>query len=741
MKQMILQRIVGRFIFGAAISLSATSAFGYSPNDVIATYAGNGTSGYSGDGGPAVSATLNTPSDIAVDSAGNLYISDPGSSTIRKVSTSGIITTIAGTGVAGYNGDGILASTAQLNNARGITFDSADDLYIADTANNRIRKITFSTGLISTVAGTGANGCSDNLAEQAVFSGPVGVALDSTGILYISDTGNHIVRKLSGGMVTSIGGTCSQPQSVYESPQGLVTDSAGNVYVDVTGQYSFVLKYDSSGNGTQFAGNGSNGNTGDGSAANSSGVTIYQPYGIARDTVGNIFIGSGSVVRVVTPDGIIHTSAGNGTNGSSGDGSLATSAELKLAQGLAVNSAGRLFIVDQSAFSVRIVGPVAPVIVNIVGDGIAATDDGVVSADGRINCPGTCGANYVSEMPVVFKANPASPDLIYQWSQASCDGKPLCDVVPVSVSPTALSARFTTRYIKTALGGTVGPTLDGPFALTFDADGNMFFSETGDCVVKKLSVANQLTVLAGNGICGNLGDGMPGVEAELNNPEGVVVDASGNVFIQDTGNGLIRKVTADGILHTYASGLYGGGNSPALFFDANGSLYTLGSATTVVRIVNGAAQPFLTVPSSDETSLDGLAMWNAHDVVIYGVGGGYAAFTYETSQGFIPASESFRFEPEVPADLVIDGAGLQYNEFADCRLFAHDFLSTSSVGITLVGPGCSYTGDNGPANLATLNNAVGLAFDHAGRLTIADFGNNAIRVVFPDAIFTSEFEN
>jgi sugar lactone lactonase YvrE len=735
------QLISRRFFSGSGICaialFLAPCAFGYSPNDVIATYAGNGTSGYSGDGGPAAAATLNTPSDIAVDSAGNLYISDPGSSTIRKVSTSGIITTIAGTGVAGYNGDGILASTAQLNNARGITFDSADDLYIADTANNRIRKITFSTGLISTVAGTGANGCGDNLAAQAVFSGPVGVALDPSGILYISDTGNHIVRKLSGGMVTSIGGTCSQPQSVYESPQGLVTDSAGNVYVDVTGLYSFVLKFDSSGNATQFAGNGTNGNTGDGSAANSAGVTIYQPYGIARDAVGNIFIGSGTVVRVVTPDGIIHTSAGNGTNGSSGDGSLATSAELKLAQGLAVNAAGRLFVVDQPGLDVRIVGPVAPLLVKTAGNGLSAYL--IISADNRINCS-SCGANYVQGMPVILSAVSVTRyvDSLYQWSGACQGSANPCTVIAQAGTNTAV-ARLTPWYIQTVAGrGATSTQLMNPLGLALASNGNLYFSETGDCVVRMLS-SGRLTTIAGNGVCGDIGDGMSATEAELNFPEGLAVDSEGNLYIQDGGNAKLRKVTTDGILHTLSANIVET-QAPGLVVDMTDTVYVIGNGNTIVEAApTGTISIFATVdPSFGQ--LEGLAVENSGELVA----GVSANSSQDTSNIFAVTSadaDNWIYIGAIAQGVI--GHTLNYGFASSDRATTYFVLDCAiDFAIRAIVPTTCSGYSDAPliANTAAVNDPAGIVIANRTRLYVADSGNNAVRVIYADAIFSGDMD-
>ena len=164
---------------------------------IITTVAGNGTAGFSGDGGAATSAEFNLPDGLVVDSAGNIYISDHNNQRIRKVTAStGKIATIAGNGTAGYSGDGGAATSAELNGPGGLALNAAGDLYIGDFSNNRVRKIVAATGIISTVAGTGVGGYSGDgaAATKAELSGPSGIALDKAGNLYIPDFGNNRIR-------------------------------------------------------------------------------------------------------------------------------------------------------------------------------------------------------------------------------------------------------------------------------------------------------------------------------------------------------------------------------------------------------------------------------------------------------------------------------------------------------------------------------------------------------------------
>lgn len=730
-------RCASAWLATLGLAMCAT-AQAYNTNDIIATYAGNATQGYSGDGGAAVAAMLNEPALMAVDAAGNVYVSDIASHTIRKISTSGIITTIAGTGTAGYNGDGIPATTAQLNTPSGLAFDTAGNLYVADSSNERIRMIAAGTGIISTIAGTGAAGCNNSVAGSATFFGPIGLAFDGTGTLYISELGNKVVRKLSAGSVSAFAGVCGT--SGFQLPWGVATDGAGNVYVaDDAGKR--VYKVDHNGNQAVFAGNGAGGNMGDGSLATAPGTTLSDPLSVTIDSAGDVYIASGTVVRVVTPDGIIHTAVGSGPVGNAGDGGLATNANLNGVAGLVMNAAGRLFIADELSSVVRIVGPASPVTMTVVGDGFTPSSDNVRSADGRIACPGTCGANYVRGMPVIFDVAPTSPDFLYQWSGAACAINAACTLVPQTAVPTAVTARFTPWYIDTLLGGTKGPTLQAPFALTFDAQDNMYFTETGDCVVRRRSATGVLTTIAGNGVCGNIGDGMPATQGELSDPLGVAVDAAGAVYIHDTGNGDIRKVAADGVLRNLVTNAYSGFISPALVVDSAGDLFTVGSNTTVVRITpDGSTNPFAEVADGKTTFVTGLASANGGNLVASGTYQNHPAFTYISAQGVKFTSFYYPDTNPAPIGVAVNRLGVQFNEFSTCEIYTTITTNLLVAGYEATAYGCGYDGDGGPASAANLNDAVGLAFDSKGYLYVADTGNNAIRKIYPDAIFTGTME-
>ena len=272
-----------------SVAVSGTGPFTYQwqfngtnlPNNIITTVAGKSTSGFSGDGGAATNASLNHASGVAFDASGNLYIADEANYRIRKVTTNGIITTVAGNGISGYSGDGGAATNASLCNPPRMTFDSSRNLYIDDQCNNRIRKVD-ANGTITTVVGNGtaAYAGDGGLAFNASLSNPDGIAFDAFGNLFIADTYNHRIRKVdANGIITTVA-------AIGES-FGVAFDASGNLYFSdyVSG---LIRKVNTNGIITTVAGNGISGYSGDGGAANNAGVGY--PISVAFDVSGNLYI-------------------------------------------------------------------------------------------------------------------------------------------------------------------------------------------------------------------------------------------------------------------------------------------------------------------------------------------------------------------------------------------------------------------------------------------------------------------
>lgn len=322
----------------------------------IITVAGNGTIGSNGDGGFATLAELNYPAGITLDGLGNLYIADRINHLIRKVNSSGIITTVAGNDTAGYNGDTGLATLAKLNYPSDVAVDAAGNIYISDYGNNRIRKVNTS-GFISTIAGTGALGYSGDggLATAAQIDIPEGVAIDALGNIYIADCGNQRIRKVNTfGIISTVagngsigfsgdGGLAIAAQFAY--PQGVSVDNIGNIYISDR-LNNRIRKVDTSGIISTVAGIGTQGFSGDGGSA--IGAELNYPYSTAIDTAGNLYIADhyNDRIRVVNSSGIITTIVGDGTQGFSGDGGPANVAQLNTPDGVACDINGNVYISD-----------------------------------------------------------------------------------------------------------------------------------------------------------------------------------------------------------------------------------------------------------------------------------------------------------------------------------------------------------------------------------------------------------
>uniref|UniRef100_Q021V3 Ig domain protein, group 1 domain protein n=1 Tax=Solibacter usitatus (strain Ellin6076) TaxID=234267 RepID=Q021V3_SOLUE len=339
----------------------------------ISTVAGTGIQGFSGDSGPATAARLFDPTDVAIHPNGDLYIADTYNHRIRKVDKNGVITTVAGTGqatnVGGDANDNILAVSAELNHPSGIAFDTAGNLYIADTGHDRIRRVDGVTGIITTVAGTGERGYSGDgqPATLAKINSPYHIALDGHGNLFIADDGNHRVRRVDGnsGVITTVAGTGNagyngdDQQATHadlQNPRGVLIDASGNLYIADYGNHR-VRVVDATGVIHTFAGTGVYGFSGDGGAAMA--ANLKGPIGLGTDAAGNIYVADGQdqrVRQVNIQTRVISTVVGNGQSGYSGDGGPATDATISSASAT-FDATGRIYIAQYGSNVIRSVEP------------------------------------------------------------------------------------------------------------------------------------------------------------------------------------------------------------------------------------------------------------------------------------------------------------------------------------------------------------------------------------------------
>ncbi len=628
---------------------------------IVSTVAGNHIWGYTGDHGPATAAELYKPDLAIFDGSGNMYISDTWNNVIRKVDPSGVITTIAGTGTAGYSGDGFAATNATLNRNSGIVFDGAGNLYVADWHNSAVRKISTS-GIITTVAGTGTSGFfgDGGAATAALISSPRGLYIDGAGNLLICDMNNHAVRKVNtSGTISTIAGTGGTPgysgdggaatAATLDQPVFVTEDATGNLYIAC--MYA-IRKVDAAGIITRVAGTGSAGYNGDGGSATA--AAINGAAGLVIDVSGNIYFSDAynNRIRKVTTSGIINTIYGS-PNYYCGDEGPATNAELYFPQAAAFDATGNLYIADFGNNCLRIVRPTGDIISTFAGNvaaGPGYSGDGGPASAAQLNqvtgvATDAAGNIYISDAGnacirivrptgdiAVYAGTPMSAGYSGDGGSATAAKIGYPEGIAVDASGNLYIAdaanscvrivRPTGDIITFAGTGTAGYSGDGgaatsakliaPTDVAVDAAGNVYITDSGaSCVRIVRPTGDIITTLAGNGTAGFSGDGGPATAATLFNPRGVIADSLGNVLISDGGaNSRIRIVHTSGGISTIAgstaSGFNGDGplassllNQPARFAkDASGNLYVADCYNHRIRRFSDPALGVKVVPKA-----------------------------------------------------------------------------------------------------------------------------------------------
>ena len=668
-------------------------------------------------GTTATSQTIDAPSAVISDGTGGFYLASPNQNRVYRVSASGTLSVLAGTGISGFSGDGGDATTARLTLPVGLAADFFGNVYIADYGNSRVRRVN-SAGVIATVAGNGSSGFAGDggLATSAGMR-PTAVAVDTTGSLFIVDYNNSRVRKLSpSGTITTVagngthgfGGDGGPATAASMTPNGLAIDPFGNLFI-VDSDNGRIRKVNPAGIISTVAGDGTNGFGGDGGPATQ--AALAHPDGVAVDNSGNIFIADwgNSRIRRVFPSGIITTIAGSSSYGFAGDNGPATAAQLFGPEGVALDANGYVYIADTLNNRIRVV-TAGGVITTAAGNGTAIFDlNGAVS--GGFSGDGGPAAVAQLQNPSAVAADSAGNLFIADSYNAR-----VRKVTAGGVISTVAGA------------GTVGFSGDGgpatsagisPWGIAVDGAGNLFISDSINNRVRRVTAATGLiSTVAGTGIAGFGGDSGPAVSAMLNQPTGLALDAAGNLLIADTGNSRIRKVTAAGIITTLAgsgtAGLGGDGgpsisaklNRPmGVAVDRAGNLFIADSFNHRIRKVNPLGL-IITVAGSGSTTSAGS----------FGGDGGAATASLLS----------------LPGGVAVDSVDNVY--IADTGNARIRRVDSAGIITTIAGSGAyGFGGDGGDAASAqfalALCCAVGLAVDPSGNLLVPDYGNNRIRKV------------
>ncbi|MGA7398686.1 MAG: hypothetical protein WBW38_01605 [Candidatus Sulfotelmatobacter sp.] len=671
----------------------------------LTVVAGNGTHGYSGDGGPATSAALDGPEGVFVDASGNIFIADTQNSVIREVTASnGNIITVAGTGVAGYSGDGGLATSAQLYDPYGIFVDSAENIFIADTDNCLIRKV--SGGNISTIAGnplatpTPCSYAGDGgLATSAQLDEPFGVFVDGSGNIFIADTQNSVIRVVNPG---------TQPITIAQIviQSGDIQTVAGTYYVSGEGAPCNF--------------------TGDTGPATS--AYLCQPTGVFVDGSENIFIADTDnyAIREVATTGTITTVAGTlGTAGYTGDNTAATSATLNYPSSVVVDSSGDIFIADTDNFVIREVTASNSFIQTIIGNNtLSYSGDSGLAVNAELSSPASVSVDSAGDIFIADSENSAIREVV----TASGDIQTAAGSITICASSTAPCGDG---------AAATSAQLNNPQGVFLDASGNIYIADTEDNRIRVVNTTTatitvagvaipSLTIatVAGTGTAGYLGDTAAAISAELSGPYGVFVDSTGNIYIADTGNNVIREVSSAGIITTVvgnntectpAGATCGDGGAPTsaqlnfpagVFLDAAEDIFIADTFDNRIRQVTASTGTITTVAGTGARgySGDGSAATSAVLDTPYGV------FVDTAGDIFIADTENF--------------------------VIREVFASTGNIQTVAGNNTQGFSGDGGQSTLAELNSPTGLFGNAAGNLYVADTDNARIRQLVP-ALFVT----
>jgi sugar lactone lactonase YvrE len=534
--------------------------------------------------GTGSAARFYVPTSVAIDGNGSVYVADSLNNTIRKITSDGVVTTLAGTAKEYGSTDGT-GSEARFSDPKGVAVDGNGNVYVADLYNSTIRKIT-SGGVVTTMAGSAEqSGSTDGTGSTARFNYPSGVAVDGNGNVYVADRGNNTIRKItSSGVVTTLAGSAGNSGStdgmgsvaLFNNPENVVVDGSGNVYVADVGNNT-IRKITNGGVVTTLAGNAGQIGSSDGTGNE---AQFYMPSGVTADSSGNLVVADSqnNTIRKITSSGVVTTLAGR-------------AAQFHFPSGVSVDKSGNLYVADRFNTRIR----------KIASGGVVTTLAGSAEQSGSLDGTGSA-AQFSDPTGVAVDGN----GNVY-----------VADYYNYTIRKITSSGVVTTWAGSAGLSGTTDGTgndarFNYPHALAVDRNGNVYVADEYNYTIRKITNGTVVTTLAGN--AGRYGsrDGT-GDSAQFLYPSGVAVDESGNVYVADSGNSTIRKITSDGEVMTLAgsarqSGSTDGTGSEARFnypigmaVDGNGNVYVTDSGNKTIRKItsNGIVTTIGGIADSD----------------------------------------------------------------------------------------------------------------------------------------------